>query len=154
MAVADMTLTEFLRQSGAALKQVDTSDLRLHRRDGEDLYLKRADREEAEHASLAAAGAVLARMLRVPAVSDEMATVVVDAMPWTRFLPIDDRADFVAEFTRTIEACVDLNNFAPVGTMLKQWKTTAEVWADPALRAALDADIDEGRVAERPPAAG
>jgi hypothetical protein len=154
VATSQMTLTHFLRHSGPALEQVDSRDLRLQRRDGEDLYLKRADREEAEHESLAAAGRLLVRVLQMQNTSEALLELVEDALPWSRFLPDRDRVQFVTEFVRTIEASADLDNFVPVGTVLKQWRATADVWADPVLRAALEADIEEGAVVERPTEVG
>lgn len=150
MAAAEMTLTKFLRQSGPALEQVERVDLRLRRRDGEDLYLKRADREEAEHASLAAAGRMLARMLQTAEGDAILMNVIEDAVPWSHFLSENDRRTFATEFVRSIQACAEFDNFAPVGVLLTQWKNTAEARANPALRAALEADLDDGSVVERP----
>lgn len=151
MSAAEMTLTKFLRQSGPALATVDSRDIRLQRRDGEDLYLKRADREEAEHESLAAAGQILARTINLPGAREALGSVVEEALPWTRFLPEEDRTRFVGAFVETIEASSALGNFGPVGILLKQWKNTAEVWANPELLAAVrDAELEEGDLVERP----
>lgn len=150
MLAAETTLTEFLRHSGDVLAHVDRGDVRLHRRDGADLYLKRADREEAEQQSLTAAGRLLVRMLHNDATSDALLAIVGEALPWTRFLPDRDRAEFVTEFARTLEASADVDNFAAVGTVLAQWRATAEAWADPQVRAALDAQLEPGDPAPRP----
>ncbi len=156
MSASEMTLTTFLRHSGDALETVDSRDIRLQRRDGEDLYLKRADREEAEHESLSAAGQILARTIALLESHEALglaalATVVEAGLPWSRFLPEEDRTRFVREFAETIEASSSVENFGPVGTLLRQWKNTAEVWASPELLAAVrDAELEEGDVVERP----
>jgi hypothetical protein len=150
MPAVEMTLTRFLRHSGSALDQVDSRDLRLQRRDGEDLYLKRADREEAEQEILAATGRMLVHVVRMLDADAILPHVVEDAMPWSRFLPEADRAEFVAQFARTVEAAAELGNLVPAGILLNQWKTTAEAWADPALCAALEAELEEGPIVERP----
>jgi hypothetical protein len=146
----ETTLTDFLRRSGSVLEQVDVGDVRLQRRDGQDLYLKRADREEAAHESLAAAGSLLVRMLQNADTAELLREVVADALPWARFLPDGDRASFLGEFARTLEAAAEIDNFTPVGTLLRQWRTTAQAWADPSVRAALEAELDEGDRVARP----
>ena len=148
MSATTMTFTTFLRQSGPALEEVVTRDIRLQRRDGDDLYLKRADREEADHESLAAAGQLLAHL--VSSHPEVLLPLVEDALPWSRFLPDDNREEFVGQFLRTIEAAASLNSYAAVGTLLKQWKNTAEVWANPELRAKLEQDLEPGDPVERP----
>jgi hypothetical protein len=145
-----LTLTAFLRQSGPVLERVEHENVRLRRRDGDDLYLKRADREEAEHESIAAAGRLLASMVRDPAARDALLARTPDAMPWTRFLPDGDRALFVDELIQTIVAAADLGNFAAVGTVVRQWKNTAEVWAQPQLLGTLSADVEPGEEVQRP----
>lgn len=150
MPTHELTLTSFLRQSGPVLERVEHENVRLRRRDGADLYLKRADREEAEHESIAAAGRLLAELVRDRAARDALVAGTPDAMPWTRFLPDGDRAAFVDELIENIVACADLGNFAPVGTLVRQWKNTAEVWAQPQLLGALRASLEPGDEVERP----
>jgi hypothetical protein len=69
-------------------------------------------------------------------------------------LPEADREAFVTQFARTIEASADVDNFLPVGTLLRQWQNTAEVWADSRLRTPIEADIEEGPLVDRPAAVG
>lgn len=151
MPVAEMNISQFLRKVRPALEEVELHDLRLNRRDGADLYLKRADREEAEHEMLVASGQLLGLLLMMtPDSTTVLSDAIARAVPWSRFLPDHDREEFAKQFIDTIEAAASLENYAAVGILLKQWKNTAEVWADPALRAALDADIEEGAIVERP----
>jgi hypothetical protein len=76
---------------------------------------------------------------------DKLQTLLVDALPWTRFLPAKDRREFAREFAWTIEACGDLDMWAPLGRILHEWQQTAAVHADPALAKelyrALDTDL-------------
>jgi hypothetical protein len=46
MAAYERNFSDLLRKSGEVLDKVDRHDVPLHRRDGHDLLLVRADREE------------------------------------------------------------------------------------------------------------
>jgi len=68
------------------------------------------------------------------------------AFAWSQFLPKRDRVAFVDDLTATLVASSDFANFAPVAQMLREWRATAEVHADPRLarrlRKAVDAEGD------------
>ena len=53
---------------------------------------------------------------------------------------------FVDEVTQTLVAVSMIDNYAPVGQLLREWKATAEIHADPRLatrlRRRIDADGD------------
>lgn len=71
---------------------------------------------------------------------------VDEVFPWASFLPRQDHKAFVDELTQTLVAVTTIDNFAPVGQLLREWKATAEVHADPRLarrlRRRIDADGD------------
>jgi hypothetical protein len=71
---------------------------------------------------------------------------VADVFPWATLLPKGDRRTFVDELTTTLMAVAGLENYAPVGQLLREWKATAEIYADPRLarrlRRSIDADGD------------
>jgi hypothetical protein len=62
------------------------------------------------------------------------------------FLPKRDRVAFVDELTTTLMAVAGLENYVPVGQLLREWNATAEIHADPKLarrlRRSIDADGD------------
>jgi len=67
---------------------------------------------------------------------------LVDAFPWTNFLPEKDRITFVKEFMWTLEACSDLDASTPFGRMIHEWQQTAAIHADPALAQELSRAVD------------
>jgi hypothetical protein len=75
--------------------------------------------------------------------------VLVDALtthyPWVRFLPDGDRADFVREFLETMKACASINNFARIEAVVKAWRSSAEIHADPELLACLTKPLSVAR---------
>ncbi len=137
MAVIERSLSYMLRNSGAVLDEVEHRDVVLQRRDGEDLYLVLRSRERGIREGLK----VLARIVRA-ALHDKGTRGVVtkwlaEELPWTSFLPEPDREDFLTDLARTSIACVEIEAYEPLVHTLAGWKATAEVYANPALLAAL-----------------
>ncbi|MEJ8655050.1 hypothetical protein [Streptomyces sp. MS1.AVA.4] len=88
-------------------------------------------------------------MMRTP----EGLTLVLDVLPatfpWVRCLTAHDVREFSVELVESLRAATDLDN-AAVAQLITEWKHTAEIHADPELRAALltDAGEDFGPVPE------
>jgi hypothetical protein len=131
------------RDVAAAIES--SGQIRLERRGGEvPFVITRADRA---HQAEEAMGTV-ARLIRNLVSHDQLdklEELLVDALPWARFLPTKDRREFAREFVWTIEACSDLDMWGPFGRMLHEWQQTAAIHADPTLAKelsrALDADL-------------
>lgn len=120
----------------AGLTAARTSAVRLRRRgDDADLMLTTADRYEREQAIVATAAVLLAELLRdLDAFTDvQLRRVMKATFPWSTFLDADDLREFAAELADTIRAATDLENLAPVTTVIAAWRNSAEVHADPEL---------------------
>ena len=129
MTTHEVTWSAFLREPSSVESLLDEGDVVLKRRDGEPLRLSREPKREAGHDALAAAARLLA-----PVLSDE-ARRSIEAkagtqLPWTRFLPENERRLFLREFLSQFEACADLGDFTPLGNLLVQWKNTASLYAE------------------------
>ena len=133
MSLAEHTFTHMLRNSGAVLAEVEHRDVVLRRRDGEDLFLGLRSREE----SLRDALGILARLLvstsADPEARSRVAGALAASLPWTGFLPDDERVEFVDALASTSAACVELDTFEPLGHLLDGWRATAEIHANPEL---------------------
>ncbi len=103
----------------------------LRRRNAPALRLSQADRDD----DRIVAFETLAKLLRnLAAHSPQIVeSVVVDVFEWTVFLPDDDKKLFVEELTKMLVAAASLNNYSPVAQLLREWKATAEIRADPKL---------------------
>ena len=66
------------------------------------------------------------------------------------FLPEEDRAEFASEFMRTLKGSDEIDRLDLVGTLIRQWKNTAEFWADPELRRRLAAPEPGGEEIPHP----
>lgn len=144
MRVIERPFSDLLRHPKDVAGEVDDGDVVLRRRDQPDLRLSRADRE----LERALAFAAVARAMRKLAVHTPAALsdALGDAFPWLEFLPAADRRLFVDEFSRVVTAAAELDNVAPVTQLIREWRATAEVHADPKLarrlRGAVDASGD------------
>jgi hypothetical protein len=138
MSLAERTFTHMLRNSGEVLAEVERRDVVLRRRDGEDLFLGLLSREE----SLRDALGILARLLVAASANPESRTRVAEtlaaSLPWTGFLPTDERIEFVDALASTAAACVELKTYDPLAQLIDGWRATAEVHANPELAELLD----------------
>jgi len=141
--ITERNLSDFLRKSGEVLREVDDHDVLLRRRDGADLMLVRADREEVVRETVGLSSSLLGLFGRAHA--RELVQSLPEALPWLRFLPERDREAFGEQFLSVLEACVSLGSFDQLGVLMGRWRNTAYVWSRPALLHALQSDrADEG----------
>ncbi|ATE57884.1 DUF6247 family protein [Actinosynnema pretiosum] len=121
-------------KSVAAL--ADEGDVRVRRRDGADLLLTREDRVSASAEGAVSAARALRNVLsHLP--PEAAAGALVDEFPWVDVLPEDDRAHFVADFARAFQASAELGQWSVLAQVVREWRNTAAVHADPVLAAEL-----------------
>jgi hypothetical protein len=144
MRVIERPFSDLLRHPKDVAGDVEEGDVLLRRREEPDLLLSRADRDAERAETFAAVG----RVLRNLAVHNPVALsqALGDAFPWIEFLPAGDRRLFVDEFSRVITGAAALENYLPLIQMLREWRASAEVHADPKLarrlRRAINAEGD------------
>lgn len=149
MRVIEHSFSELLRQPKTVVKDLADGDVLLRRRGGPALRLTRVDRDDQR----ADAYAMVGRALRNLAVHSPVALgkALLDEFPWTSFLPKADREAFVDDFTRTVLAAAELDNFTPLAQLLDEWRATAEIHADPKLAGRLRRSITaKGKPVPRP----
>lgn len=119
-------------------------DLRLRRRDAEDLVLTTAARAEQNSEVVSATTRMFVALMQ----HDEHARallldVIPEAFPWVRFLPRADVQAFLVELVETLRAVEELDSPAPVVQVITEWRHTAEIHADPELLATLTRDGED-----------
>lgn len=151
MPVTERPFSDLLRKPKEVTADVEDGDVLLRRRDEPDLRLSRADRDADRSATFAALG----RALRHLAVRNPKALegALGDAFPWLELLPAREGKGFVDEFSRVVAACADLDNYAPLGQLVREWRATAEVHADPRLARRLRRPVEAAGAPVEPPAA-
>ena len=140
MRVIERTFSEFLRQPNEVVAELADHDVVLRRRNAPSLRLSEAERDDERSEAFEA----LARLLRTMVKHNPtgLEQTIVDVFPWTTFLPKRDQVAFVQELTTTMMAVGGLDNYTPIGQMLREWKSTAEIHADPRLARRLRRSID------------
>lgn len=154
MTVSEHTLSYMLRNSGAVLEEAQYRDVVLTRRDGDDLFLTPLARHRGVQESLG----ILARLVRAALQHPETRVAIgrwlFDELPWTVFLPDDEREEFLDTFVRTAAACVQTEDYEPLLRILSDWKGTAEIYANPGVKEVLDEHHrGPGLPLRRPPSA-
>lgn len=141
MAAVERTFSEFLRHPRDVVAELGGGDVVLRRRNAPALRLVRADRHEERSAALEAS----ARLLRNVAVHSPAALsgALADAFPWVDFLPGPEREAFAAELTQMMIATSAVDNYTPLAQLVREWRATAEIHADPELARRLAAPIDD-----------
>lgn len=140
MRVVERSFSELLRQPNDVVADLAEHDVVLRRRNAPALRLSAVDRDD-ERAEAFDALARLLRNLLAHNPSGLDATID-DVFAWTTFLPKRDRKEFTDELTRTLVAVCDLGNYGPVGQVLREWKASAEIHADPRLARRLRRAVD------------
>lgn len=149
MRVIEHSFSDLLRHPKEVTSDVDDGDVLLRRRDEPDLRLTRADRDVDRASTFAALG----RTLRNLAVHSPKALgeSVEEALPWLGLLPVNDRQLFLQEFSRVLVATTELDTYAPLSQLIREWRATAEIHADPKLARSLKRPIRaDGGVVEPP----
>ena len=143
--ISDMTIIQhsfshFLRSSGSVLEEVEHGDVRLDRRDGEDVVLVSARREDAIRESFDMSVRTLAVLFRSVEVRALAMSAFEEALPWVGWLSENERSEFVDSFLSTSQACKSTGNYEPLTKLLGRWKASAQIAHDPELAAILYSD--------------
>ena len=136
MPTAEATLTDFLRDPNAVVDRLAQTDIVLHRRNADDLRLSLESRSEAIATSVELIGHILRSLLEDASVRQRVREKTA-AVAWLALLPESERDRFLEEFFRSAEGSADLGVMAPLGQLLREWRQTAAIYADPALAAEL-----------------
>lgn len=130
------TVTHFLRQTKKVLKRVDKEDVVLSRRGKPPIRISLETRNASASSGLEMAADVLATLTAIE-LPVHLPAALAQRFPWVRFLPDHERVRFAREFVETLQACASIGKTARLHELVVSWKSTAEIYADPALAADL-----------------
>lgn len=131
MRVIERPFSDLLRKPKEVTDDLEEGDVLLRRRDEPDLRLSRADREAQRADTFSAIGRALRNLaVHSPAA---FADALGDAFPWIEFLPVADRRMFLDQFSRVVLAGTAFDNYEALTQLVREWRATAEVHADPKL---------------------
>ena len=140
MEAVERTFSEFLRQPNDVVAELVDRDVLLRRRNAPTLRLSRADRDEDRSKTFEALARLLCNLATHSPVV--LGAAVGDAFAWTLFLPRPDREVFVEELTRMLLGAAAVDNYSPVTQLVREWKATAEIHADPRLARRLSKPLE------------
>jgi hypothetical protein len=131
MRIVERSFSDLLRHPNDVAADLDAGDVLLRRRDQPDLRLTLADRD-AERSDVFRVLALSFRNLALhsPGVLD---SAVLDSFAWSEFLPSKDRRAFLDEFSRTLIASAEMDTYAHLAQVVREWRATAEIYAHPGL---------------------
>ncbi len=137
------TLTEFLRGSGPVLSEAEQGyDVLIRRRDGPDMVLRLASREEGLRRILKTAAGLIAVVMRNPIAREQILRDSVEALPWLAPLPPDDQVRFIQEFARQLAAAVDTGDVTPLLKLRESWQSQADLHNYPDLAQRLTGPVN------------
>jgi hypothetical protein len=117
--------------------------VRVIRRDGANLILTREDRvEQSEAGAVFAARAMrqLAQMM-LQEDFDGFVAALIREFPWIAQLPPEDIRGFIKDFVKALLAAAELMHWQIVEQVVREWKATAAIYADPGLAKRLSTPI-------------
>jgi hypothetical protein len=140
MRVVERSFSDLLRHPNDVAADLDHGDVLLRRRDEPDLRLTLAGRDAARtEAFRLLAGAFRNVAVHSPRVLD---SAILEMFAWSEFLPSKDRKAFLDEFSRTLTASAEIDTYGQLAQVVREWKATAEIYADPTLARRLKRPID------------
>ncbi|WP_445526699.1 prevent-host-death family protein [Streptomyces cyslabdanicus] len=150
MSTPTVSFSELSKNSKRVADTLDRAQ-RVHitRRDGEDLYLTTARRDQQREET----ADITARLLGALIGTDGGARAIVRALPtvfpWARHLSADELRQFVDELVDATYDAAQLDVHANLHRVVVEWRATARILADPDLTAQLTRrlpDEDHGEV--------
>ncbi|MFD3594752.1 hypothetical protein ACFWU5_18675 [Nocardia sp. NPDC058640] len=140
--ITEVQWSELQRDPKQVARLADQGDVRVRRRDGAALLLTREDRANGQsEGAVFAARALRSVLLHLP--HDAAALALLDEYPWIDHLPDDAKREFVRDFARAFQASAELGEWSLLTRVLHEWRSTAQVFADPTLAKQLAAPIDD-----------
>lgn len=151
MPTKEVQWSDLARDPRSIAALADEGDVRLKRRDGVDLVLTRADRLAASDEGAVTAARAFRNVL-VHVGTGAVGEAFRDEFPWIALLPVEDIGEFVQEFIRSALAAAELGRWEVLGQVIREWKATAAIYAEPALAEQLSRPIKDDFGPARPPA--
>lgn len=131
-ATKEVQWSELQRDPKAVAALADAGDVRVRRRDGADLLLTREDRlADSGEGAITAVRAMRSLLAHVS--SEVAAEALAVEFPWLSLLPAEDSTQFVADFIKAARISAELGQWSVLAELLRGWKATAMVYADPDL---------------------
>ncbi|REE96775.1 hypothetical protein [Thermomonospora umbrina] len=104
--------------------------LRVTHRDGPDLYLTAADREEQRDASLTTASRIFLALMKHDPSARALLLAMPDVFPWVRHLSTEEVRAFTVELVGALSNAAELDLDTNAQEVITGWRATARIKAD------------------------
>ncbi|MHB1173158.1 MAG: hypothetical protein ACYCZY_11845 [Lacisediminihabitans sp.] len=125
------TFSELLRSPKEVLSQIDQGEVRITRRDAEDLIVPRASDLEHQQEGIALASQIMRAFLRV----GDRTQALTELFAWTSEFSKAGLAGYVAEIDRLVWSGAELGQHEALLFARAEWRETAALYAEGARRA-------------------
>lgn len=141
-----MPMSTFIQRYNQHLSEAERTGeaIVLRQRAGRPAWvLETEDRVRDTQAATDFIATALTTLAHDDALGDRFPQALMSILPWTSFLPEEDRRSFAAEIAETLQACASLGRYTAFAALIEDWRATAEIWSDPALARSLNDPVDE-----------
>jgi hypothetical protein len=140
--VQEVQWSDLQRDPKSVAELADAGDVRVRRRDGVNLLLIREDRVAAAGAGAVTAARTL-RNLVTHMPPEKFVESLLDEFPWLQYLPVEEIREFCLDFVRGALAAAELGQWEVLEQVIREWKATASIHADPTLAEQLRKPIND-----------
>jgi hypothetical protein len=137
-------MTDLLREPKEVLSELPDREVLLRRPKGRDVLFVDAAKEASFRDTFSTTVAALAVGLMEEASRTGIGQHLPTLLAWTTYLTPEERLEFLDELATNARSSFDLGDFSPVARVLRDWKTTARLYAsDETRREALEPALEE-----------
>ncbi len=140
MKVVERPFSEFLRRPNDVVAELADHDVVLRRRNAPALRLSRADHHSDRREALEATSRLLRNLASHS--PEALVAALTEAYAWVDFLPESARDRFAKELTQALLAAASVDLYQSVAQLVREWKATAEIYADPELTRQLTGPLE------------
>ncbi|MCH0540162.1 prevent-host-death family protein [Streptomyces sp. MUM 203J] len=141
--IEEVTFSDLSRHArDVAAKLKGAERLRITRRDGGDLILTTAEREERREEAVATIARTFAALIKSDEGARALLLALPETFPWVRHLDPEEVQEFLVEIVQAVRDAADIDVYGPLSGIVAAWKATARIKADPELHRDLTSPLD------------
>ncbi|MGW6413056.1 prevent-host-death family protein [Streptomyces vinaceus] len=126
-----VTYSELSKRPGDVADRLTRADrVRIERRDGADLILTTADREEQRDEAVGTIAATFTALMKTDKGAQALLLSLPDIFPWVRHFTEGDVREFMVEIVDAVRDAADLDVYRSLNGIVAAWKATARIKAD------------------------
>jgi hypothetical protein len=152
MKTEELTFSTFLRNPREVVDRLEYGDVVLRRRGAPPIRVSLDGRMRDRDTGTSLVAHMLADVTNDEGGREALVRALGHVLAWVDLLPQHAREEFLEEFLRTAEAAGEVGTHAPLAQLVRAWRETAAIYADPELFEQMTKPLpgDGGSVPEPP----